>query len=198
MKKVSIVKTKMTEASVELLKHKHELLLNDFVDIDNRIITLGGEIEEGWFEFLDSRINLLEGQNQSAITIRLCSCGGDTYQAAAVVGRMRSSKCKFIVEGYGAIMSAATLVLAAGHKRKLSKYAWFMYHGSNYELGNRTHMEAKDYVRQVDREMDEWCRWMAEFTGKDASFWKNLEVDRVDHYMTPDEAQSYNVVDELI
>lgn len=198
MLKKSIARKKITEAGVELIKHKHDLLLQYNVDLDNRIVTLSGEIEEGWFEFLDTRISLLESQNQKAILIRLKSQGGSVYEALAVVGRLRSSPCKMIIEGYGEIMSAATLILAAGNRRRMSRFAWFMHHGPSWAIDTTRLADVKDYVRQTERESEAWSQWMAEFTLKDKDFWMAKELDKKDHYFTPQEALACGVVDELI
>ena len=70
-------------------------------------------------------------RGEKAITIRLHSEGGSVYEALAIVGRIEKCKCQIITEGYGAIMSAATLILASGDKRRISRLAWFMVHESN-------------------------------------------------------------------
>jgi ATP-dependent protease ClpP protease subunit len=193
----SAVKKRMSDISLSLMEHKHELLLDYSVDIDQRVITVSGEIEEGWFDFIDSRASLLEKDSTAAITLRLNSQGGNTYEAMAVVGRLRASSCKFHIEAYGHVMSAATLILACGHKRKMSKYAWLMHHGSYWGMETTRHAEAKERVKQNEREETLWNQWMAEFTGKEAGYWEKWSQHR-DLYMTAEQALAAGVIDEII
>jgi ATP-dependent protease ClpP protease subunit len=178
------------------LQYKHSLLLDHSLDIDKRTLTFSGEIEDGTFDYFDARVTILENQSDEPITIKLCSIGGSTYEAGAIIGRMKASKCDFTVEGYGCVMSAATLILASGKIRKLSKYAWFMHHGPRWGTeGN--HANIKEAVKQTEREDTEWNKWMGEFTKKDAAFWKKWS-GHSDLYLSPQEALEYGIVDEII
>lgn len=197
MRKKSAIKSRLSTTAIEVLKHKHSMLLDYCLDVDNRIITLSGEVEDGWFDYLDTRISLLESNNHDVITLRLCSEGGDTYEAMAIVGRIKSSPCKFVIEGYGKIMSAATLIIACGHRRKLSKYSWVMHHGFSWGTESDKHIDIKELAAQTDREMNLWCQWMGTFTVKDAAFWRTW-MGHKDLYLTAEQALQYGMVDELI
>jgi ATP-dependent protease ClpP protease subunit len=182
--------------SLQVLQHQHNLLLEHSLNLTTRTLTLSGDLEEGTFDYFDARVSILENQNKEPITVKLCSNGGSTYEAGAIIGRMKSSPCEFIVEGYGCVMSAATLILASGNKRKLSRYAWFMHHGPRWGTeGN--HANIKEAVKQTDREDTEWNKWMGEFSTKDATFWKKWS-GHSDLYLSPEEALEYGVIDEII
>jgi ATP-dependent Clp protease protease subunit len=171
-------------------------LFDHGVDFQRRVINLTGEINEDMFKLLDAALAEMEAGSKSSVTIKINSPGGEVYQAMAIVGRLRESKCNIVTMGYGAVMSAATLILACGDKRKISKYSWFMNHEMGYELGETRHSQAKAYVAQADKEEKTWVQWMAEFTKKSAKFWLDNGVG-IDAYFSAEQLVDLGVVDEL-
>lgn len=175
------------------------LLLNyafDYgVDFKNRVIEITGEIDEIQFDRLDTAMTEMESESKKTITIKINSPGGSTYQALAMVGRIKESKCHIVTKGYGHVMSAATLILACGDKRYMSRFGFFMHHECSYEIGGR-HSEIKADVMQVENEEKLWCQWMGEFTAESQSFWKKHGVGK-NAYFTAEELLSLGVIDEL-
>lgn len=166
------------------------------VDIANRVIRLTGEIDTGYFDFLDAALTELESESKGAITIRINCPGGDVFEALAMVGRMDRCKRQLITEGYGHVMSAATLLLAAGHKRRMSKRAHFMHHETSvYNLEGRL-SELIAEIEQLKAENAEWCNAMAELTTQPAEFWETAGVG-TNAYFTPEQCLEYGIVDEL-
>lgn len=165
------------------------------VNFKERTITLSGEVDESMFILVDIALTEMESQSKSTITVRINSPGGSTYAAMGIVGRLMRSKCHIVTEGYGHVMSAATLLLACGHRRKISSYAWFMHHEASYGIEGR-HSELKNTVAQVEREEKQWAEWMAKFTQKDAKFWEKNGVGK-DAYFTPQELIELGVADEI-
>lgn len=170
-------------------------LFEDGVDFQRRTIQLTGEVDTEMYERLDAAMSEMEAESKKAITIKIDSYGGDVYQAMAIVGRIRESKCQIVTKGYGAIMSAATLILAAGDKRSCSEYSWFMHHEASYGVEGK-HSEVKAFVRQSEREEKQWSEWMAEFSKRPANFWLE-EGTGTDAYFTAEELLEMGVVDEL-
>ncbi len=99
------------------------------VSFKDRSISIIGPIEEGWFDIVDAAMNEFERvSNKKTVTVKVYSEGGSVYEALAIVGRLRKSGCHIVTEGYGVVASAATIILACGHRRKISHYAQFMHH----------------------------------------------------------------------
>ncbi len=185
------VDNKLTQAAL-ILEYAFEYNVN----FKERTISISREIDEKEFDRIDNALTEMESQNRKAITIRINSPGGQVYQALAIIGRMKRSQCQIITEGYGHVMSAATMILAAGDKRKISKYAFFMHHEASYGVDGR-HSEIKDMVKQTEKEEEQWCEWMAEFTKKPKAFWMKSGV-RVDAYFSANELMELGVADEVI
>lgn len=192
----TIVHGRLTESKVSQLGLHLEYLFEYGVDFKNRCITLTGDIEAPWFDVIDAALSEMESTSKRAITLRIKSEGGELPEALAIVGRLRNSKCQIVTEGYGVILSAATLILACGGRRKISKYASFMHHESSYELPDNRHTNQKAAVKQAEKEEKLWALWMADFTKKDKKFWYETGQN-IDVYFTPDQLLKQGVVDEI-
>lgn len=181
------------DESLEILRL--EYCFDRGVNIKDRVIQITGEIEEGYFDFLDSALNEMERNTKKAITIRINSPGGSIYEALAMVGRLKKSKCQIITEGYGQIMSASTLLLAAGDKRRLSKYSFFMHHESSYDIEGR-HSDVRDEIEHMERMEVIWSQWISELSHYDKEYWYN-KGRKKNFYLTAQECLEHGVVDEL-
>lgn len=188
--KASNVDTKLTQAALLL-----EYSFGFKVDFKNRIIVICGDIESAVFEIVEAAMTEMESQSRKAITFKINSPGGEVYQALAIVGRMRNSKCQILTEGYGHMMSAATIILAAGDKRSASKYSFFMHHESSYSVDGK-HSEIKSEVANAEREESKWSEWMEEFTNKPKKFWKNSGVG-TNAYFSAEELVELGVIDNV-
>src|SRR4051812_7142651 len=91
------------------------------INLRARSITITEEIDYKWFIEVDAAMSEFEAQSSKPVTIKISSQGGNVYDALAIVGRLKRSKCMIVTEGYGSIMSAATLIFASGNTRKISK-----------------------------------------------------------------------------
>jgi len=165
------------------------------VNFTERTITWSQDITFPMFDIIDAALTIMEAESKQGVTLKLHSPGGDTYEAIAVVGRLRKSKCHIIIEGYGHIMSAATLILASGDKRKLDKLAQFMWHAASYGVEGR-HAEIKAVVSQVEKEEKMWANSMASLTGKTEKFWLEKGV-HTDYYLDAETLKKYGVIDEV-
>ena len=166
--------------------------------IPDRTIILSGAIDHDGdlFTWFDACMTILEQKSRQTITIKIFSPGGDTSEACAIVGRIHASKCNIVTEGYGEVMSAATLILASGDKRKISKYAWVMWHESSDVIGGKISKITAE-LAQIKRDEDMWAHWMGELTKKDQRFWQEQGVT-FDLYFSADEAIEIGIADEVI
>lgn len=195
--------TPVTEVDAKLHLEQHKLAISTAFDrgvnVATRTVSFGQEIEGlEAFEFIDAALGILESLSDDPITIHLCCPGGDTYAALGIVGRMEASKCEINVTAFGACMSAGTLILSAGHHRKMHRFCWFMYHSASMSLSEARQGEIEDTVKQTQREQAMWCRAMSEYTKKPAKYWLSLEKSRKDHYLTAADCLKFGIVDEII
>lgn len=196
-KSVGIAATNLTDVKVQQASIHLEYLFDRGVNFRERIITITGDIEYPWFDIVDAALTEMESQSKATITIKINSEGGSVYEALAMAGRIQNSKCKIITEGYGSIMSAATLILASGDERRIDKMAWIMHHGSSYELPYDKHVIQKAKIEQAEREEKAWAKWMGELTAKPAAFWFK-EGAIIDVHYEANEAIKLGIVDKII
>lgn len=166
------------------------------VNFGQRTITISEEISESTFRLIDAALSEMEHEAKAKVTLRINSCGGSVYDALAVIGRMKASKCKIVTEAYGAVMSAALLIFVSGEQRKISETSWLMHHSSSYEVAG-THKEIKDLVEQREREEKKWAAIMSKYTTQSAEYWYEKAKDK-DFYMTAEQALQLGVADEII
>ena len=189
----------MSEIKPSLIDLKALMLQYAFeqgVNFQQRTILISEEIDADTFKKIDAAITEMESESGRAITIKINSVGGSVYDALAIIGRMNASKCNINTEGYGAVMSAAVAILAAGKKRKISASSWVMVHQSHYEIAGRVE-DHKAYLEQAAREEEQWAEIMAVNSHTTKYDW--LEMCRKkDHYMTPAELLETGAIDEVI
>ena len=187
-------KSKHTDVDKESLRL--EYCFDKGINFKDRIIQITGAIEENSsFDWLDAALTEMERGTKKAITIKINSPGGSVYEALAMVDRIKEAKCQIVTKCYGHAMSAAGLLLASGDKRLIGARSWFMHHEiSGGTIG--TLSEIKDSTEQMEREMKEWARAMADFTFYDQSFWLDA-AHRKDFYLDAQQCVDFGVVDEL-
>jgi ATP-dependent protease ClpP protease subunit len=200
-------KRSLKSEELERLKFDLDLSLNQGIDLKNRTIRITGHIgdpggfnsEEEYFDYnhLEVALTQLESQSPtSPITIKINSFGGSVYEALAIVGRLKSSPCQIITEGYGAIMSAATLILMCADVRKISRYAVSMFHSAQYGLQG-DHENIKEQVIQAEKEEKLWANYYAEFSNRSPAWWLK-RIKKTEYYPTADEMLQLGAVDEII
>jgi len=195
----------MTKKATELDKFKfdNELNLSQGLDISSRTIRITGCIgyfpgEDDFYDFnlLDISMSKLESISSDPITLKINSPGGGCYEALAMIGRMKASKCEVITEAYGHCMSAATLVLMAGDVRRMSRYCVPMFHKMSYGAVG-SHDDIKEQVDQAEKEQAHWASYYEEFSNKPKKFWLS-KMTKKDYYPTPDELLKFGAIDEII
>ena len=196
-----------TDVDVEKKKLQLEYLFNNGVSLNERVIQLvpqkteiddSSEIDVEHFAFVDAALTELESYNRSAITIRICSYGGSVYAAAGIIGRLRTSKCKIITEGYGTIESAAGLILACGDERRISKFANYMHHSASLGIPDYTKVPSAEAQVAESKRLDAlWAEWLAEFSTMPQEFFAKQGL-HVDVYWTPDQLLEFGLVDKII
>lgn len=183
--------TKLSQAAMHL-----EYAFDRGVNFIDRTITISGPIEEPLFDIVDAAMTEFERGSRKGVTVKIFSEGGSVYDALAIVGRLRKSKCHITTEGYGCIMSAATILLACGDTRKMSEFATFMHHESSYEIPYSRHSEIENYVSQAKRENELWCQWMSRFSKEPPEFWQDFGK-HVDKFFFPEDCLKHGVIEEV-
>jgi len=145
---------------------------------------------------LATRINLLRriSGSDDPVTVELTCYGGDIYGMLGAVDYMAKAPVQINMHGRGAIMSAATFLLAAcpGH-RTLTPNTFLMIHEISSWVVGRTsdvQVEAKHMEALQNRAYEIY----AHHTKRDLEFWKSIQKNL---YLSAEEALEYGFVDEI-
>lgn len=164
-----------------------------------RTIIITGEINSNTFKRVSKQLQKLEKLNEECdiqpVIIEINSEGGNVYDALAIVGRIQASPCHITTKGFGCIMSAATLILAAGNKREISRYAWFMTHEASDALKGSV-SAIGHALNQARKEELQWAVIMEELTDTPKEAW--LEMATKSTYLTAADCLQYGVADLII
>ena len=135
------------------------------------------------------------------IKFYISTYGGSADEMFGIYDMMNSVKEQCIIEtiGMGKVMSAGTLLLAAGTKghRKIGKNCRVMLHQvSAAAIGPLFNMNIE--LEAIQRLQDQYIEVMVENTSLSKRKLKSLLNERVNVYLTAQEALDYGLVDEII
>ncbi len=188
----------MTKVDTELAKLA--ITFDRGLDIDNRIIYIFDDIDEGMSEDVIKSLHYLS-LTEGSIKIMLNSQGGSVSDMFAIYDAMRACENHIITIGIGEVCSAASLLLVAGDKRLASKNCLFMAH--QVQGGYNTDESLGVAERQIAATRMCWDRWancMAEHTNKTVNYWKKELPTKIDELWLPPEKMqmpAYGIIDGI-
>lgn len=164
--------------------------------MSKRVIKIIGQLDSEAYRTFSDELDVLENQSNKPITIELCSEGGETYIGLAIYGKLKTSKCRTIIIAYGQVMSAATIILAAGDKRVIHVDAWFMIHDDIQRIRADNTTIAISEATQTEKLEGHWAKIMARETGTPEITWR--EFSRKTTYLDADQCVLLGVADEVL
>lgn len=166
--------------------------------LQDRIIFLGGEIDDDTANLVVAQMLFLEGDDPDKdIFLYINSPGGSVSAGLAIYDTMQYIKCEVstICVGLAASMGAFLLAAGAKGKRKALPNAEIMIH---QPLGG-AQGQASDiaiHAEQILRIKKKLNEILAKNTGKPLEVLE-ADTDR-DHFLTAEEARDYGLIDEII
>ena len=166
--------------------------------LQDRIIFLGGEIDDDTANLVVAQMLFLEGDDpEKDIFLYINSPGGSVSAGLAIYDTMQYIKCEVstICVGLAASMGAFLLAAGAKGKRKALPNAEVMIHqplGGTEGQATDILIHA-DHMRFIKKRMTEE---LARNTGKPFDT-VAADTER-DHFMTAEEAREYGIIDEII
>ena len=166
--------------------------------LQDRIIFLGGEIDDDTANLVVAQMLFLEGDDPDKdIFLYINSPGGSVSAGLAIYDTMQYIKCEVstICVGLAASMGAFLLAAGAKGKRKALPNAEIMIHqpsGGAQGQATDIHIHAEQILR-IRQRLNEI---LAERTGQPVEK-VALDTER-DNYMSAEQARAYGIVDEII
>ena len=218
-KVVSLTKEPEEEKPEEEKKEKDKkedlmnILMGGGEQPESRILMLHSELnEEKAMEIISTLIALTQlvkpkeklekgEMPYDPITFYISTYGGSADEMFGIYDMMNSIKDKCVIEtiGMGKVMSAGTLLLAAGTKghRKIGKNCRVMLHQvSAAAMGPLFNMNIE--LEAIQKLQDQYIDIMVENTSLSKRKLKSLLNERVNVYLTAQEAIEYGIADEIL
>lgn len=182
------------------------------VDTANRRVFLFDDVEESTIGvvikalyFMDSQVSVRKVKGKARkyrkpIDLFVGSFGGSDYEMYALYDVLQTLKSPVHTVAMGKCMSAAPLLVAAGHvgQRWATPNTWFMVHQGNQWMGEDTRAEiGKANVLHAEDINDRWYELMARHTKMPKAFWKKMCSKHGDTYFGAEEAVEYGIVDAM-
>ncbi|XP_050235157.1 ATP-dependent Clp protease proteolytic subunit 2, mitochondrial [Mercurialis annua] len=166
--------------------------------LKERIVCINGPINDDTAHVVVAQLLFLESENPSKpIHMYLNSPGGQVTAGLAIYDTMQYIRSPINTICLGQAASMASLLLAAGAKgeRKALPNATIMIHQPSGGYSG----QAKDmtiHTKQIVRIWDSLNQLYSKHTGQSVDvIEKNMDRD---HFMTPEEAKEFGIIDEVI
>lgn len=160
-----------------------------------RVIRVIGEINEAAYERFSKKLRKFEEESDETVVVELCSFGGSDYDAIAFYGRMRNSYCLIRIEAYGQVLSAATLIFAAGDYRIIDSNAWFMVHDSTDKVTGQVASLSK-HLKHMHKMENQWSTILSNRSRASKELWRELSMKET--FITANELLELGLADEVL
>jgi len=135
------------------------------------------------------------------ITFYISTYGGSADEMFAIYDMMSllKEKCEIHTIGLGKVMSAGTLLLAAGTKgkRKIGRHCRVMIHAVAAGSAGELH-DIENEMKSIKHTQELYINALARETNMTKRTIQKLLDRRVNVYLTAEEAVEYGIVDEII
>lgn len=130
------------------------------------------------------------------IEIHMNSYGGDMYSMLRLYDEILTCPCQVKFFGGGAIMSAATWIMAACDERHLHQHTTVMVHELSDDQGYDKHTNLQVSADENRRIMEMACELYEKNSYMPKSFW--LDICQRDVFLTAQEAIALGLADKII
>jgi ATP-dependent Clp protease protease subunit len=165
----------------------------------DRILFLGTGIDSDVANIVNSQLLFLQMDNPNKpITMYINSPGGSVYDGMSIYDVMNFVSCPVGTTCCGTAASMGAVLLAAGEKGKRNAlpHSQIMLHAPSGGTGRATAPDFRIAAAEMEKCENMLYTVLANDMGKDFEYVKKI-CDR-DHWLTPEEAVSEGVIDEII
>ena len=160
-----------------------------------RKIYLVGSIDEEAFLNFCEKLDELEA-SPKPVEMILNSPGGSALDALAFYSRIKNSKCPINITVYGCCYSAAVLVLAAGHARRMTRESWVMVHEDSTTLKNRDTTNIEKEADQMRRNENQWNALLEKNSNITFQKWEYMHKSTT--YLNARECLEIGLIEEIV
>jgi ATP-dependent Clp protease protease subunit len=165
--------------------------------LENRIINLVGEVNDGMAYQIVSALLVLDEQNSKPIQLFINSPGGSVHAGLAIIDAMKFVKAPVYTYCVGLAASMGAAILSAGakgHRYAMPNATVMLHQVSSGTEGNiQDQRVSLAYSEKLNKKL---MNMIAQNVNKTV---KQLEEDTIrDKWMFADEAKDYGIIDEVV
>ena len=163
---------------------------------EGRTIILNGVAEGSARVVIDQLIWLNMLDPNAPIHMYIDSYGGSVDDGLAIYDTMKYINAPVYTYSMGKAMSMGAFLLAAGDKRFATPHSRIMIHELSGGMEGRMSSMRNQY-HETERLEEVLARILAHSTGQ--RYAKIVrDIEKLDHYLTADEAKDYGIIDEVL
>lgn len=163
--------------------------------MDNRIIFLGGEIDDESSDIIQAQLLFLASQSLEPISIYINSPGGSVTAGLAIYDTMQFIKPTVRTICTGQASSMAAVLLAAGDERYALPHSTIMIHEPSMGIYPEKCTDVMIHAKRLEKDKDILAEILAKHTKQPVE--KIKEDFSRDMWMTSDEAVAYGIIDAV-
>ncbi|KRF11118.1 ATP-dependent Clp protease proteolytic subunit [Paenibacillus sp. Soil787] len=131
------------------------------------------------------------------IDLIINSNGGSVYDGLGLINVIDNSKTPVHTYVYGLAASMSLLIAVSGHKRYAGRLSTFMYHSVSTHIdGHLEHL--KNRVDETQRLQNIYDEYILSKTKLHADELHRVQENQRNWYLSPDEALSFGIIDEIV
>lgn len=161
----------------------------------NRVLRIIGEINFDTLQTFAEELVILESESSKDIIIELCSEGGDAYAGIAFYTLITQAKSKTTVKAFGCVMSAATIILAAGTHRLMHRDCWFMVHDECQKIKADNGRIAISESRHQENFEVHWAEILGRHSYAGIEYWRSCSLNTT--YLTAEQCEDTGLIHEV-
>ncbi|KQX48271.1 MULTISPECIES: ATP-dependent Clp protease proteolytic subunit [unclassified Paenibacillus] len=125
------------------------------------------------------------------------SNGGSVYDGLGLINVIENSKTPVHTYVYGLAASMSLLIAVSGHKRYAGRLSTFMYHSVSTHIdGHLEHL--KNRVDETQRLQNIYDEYILSKTKLHSDELHRVQENQRNWYLSPDEALSFGIIDEIV
>jgi ATP-dependent Clp protease, protease subunit len=169
------------------------------IDVVNRRVFLSGDITEDSIATVTKGLYLMESfSDMEPCEIFISSLGGDIHECLALYDIIKTLNCPVHTFAFGKCMSAAPLILAAGHpgQRWCAPHTSFLHHDWG-DIVEGTGAQIKSNIKHNEEINKMWLERLVECTNKDYAWWYDRGKRNSDFYFYAEDALEWGLADNV-
>ena len=174
--------------------YSDDILDSPFIDFDNNIIHLYGEITYKISLYISMSIRELE-KNKKSITVKINSNGGLFEPCLSIISDLSNCKSKIITNVSRMAGSAAAIILLTGNQRICSKFSSVMFHSTQITIDSSIE-NIEDYIKSIKETHERIMKILMRNTN--ISYKEFIKLyNRKDYYLSPKECLELGIIDKI-